>query len=110
MVHSLTSPGCSLSYGFREQVRVRLNRCAGGILWAGQEEGAARIGNTGEPFDEPRAQKTPALRVALEAGARGVVALDRIADTLFARRLADRLAPTQRSCFNLTLTCSMDLG
>jgi len=29
-------------------------------LWRGQEKGAARIGNTGKPFDEPTAQKTPA--------------------------------------------------
>jgi len=34
-------------------------------LWRGQEKGAARIGNTGKPFDEPMTQKTPALRVAL---------------------------------------------
>jgi uncharacterized membrane protein len=33
-------------------------------LWSGQESGTARIGNTGKPFDEPRTQKTPALRVA----------------------------------------------
>jgi len=42
-----------------------LNRCAGEILWCGQEKGAARIGNTGKPFDEPTAQKIPALRVVL---------------------------------------------
>jgi len=40
-------------------------------LWSGQESGAARIGNTGKPFDEPVhsgsvwTQNTPALRVAL---------------------------------------------
>jgi len=34
-------------------------------LRSGQEKGAARIGNTGKPFDEPRTQKTPALRVVL---------------------------------------------
>jgi hypothetical protein len=34
-------------------------------LWRGQEKGAARIGNTGKPFDEHTTQKTPALRVAL---------------------------------------------
>ncbi|HKQ10101.1 MAG TPA: hypothetical protein VJS85_02835, partial [Rhizomicrobium sp.] len=48
-----------------EQVGARLSRCAGGILWRGQKKGAARIGNTGKPFDEPTTQKTPALRVAL---------------------------------------------
>ncbi|HEX4637735.1 MAG TPA: hypothetical protein VH189_16250, partial [Rhizomicrobium sp.] len=42
-----------------------MNRCAGGILRRGQKKGAARIGNTGKPFDEPTAQKNPALRVAL---------------------------------------------
>jgi hypothetical protein len=46
------------------------------------------------------------------ADARGIAALDRIADTPFAvgalslPTLADRLAATQRSCFNLALTCS----
>jgi hypothetical protein len=54
-----------------------------------QEKGAARIGNTGKPFDELTAQKTPALRVAFWTGARGVAALDRISDTLFARLLAE---------------------
>ena len=48
-----------------EQARARLNCCAGGILWRGQEKGAARIGNTGKPFDEPTTQKNPALRVGL---------------------------------------------
>jgi hypothetical protein len=89
-----------------------LNHCAGGILGSGQEKGTARIGNTGKPFDEPVhsdsvwTQKTPALRVALRAGARGVAALDRIADTLFAQLLAVRLAGMQRSGFNLAPTCS----
>jgi hypothetical protein len=83
-----------------------LNRCAGGILWRGQEKGAARIGNTGKPFDEPAMQKTPALRGCVPVDARGVAALDRISDTLFARLLADRLTGTQRSRFNLALTCS----
>ena len=49
----------------KEQAKARLNRCAEGILWCGQEKGAARIGNTGKPFDEPTTQKNPALRVAL---------------------------------------------
>ena len=51
--------------GSVEQAGTRLNHCAGGILWRGQEKGAARIGNTGKPFDEPSTQKTPALRVGL---------------------------------------------
>jgi hypothetical protein len=48
----------------------------------------------------------------LRAGPRGVAALDRIADTPFAvgtlslPTLADRLAATQRSWFNLALICS----
>ena len=78
-------------------------------MWRGQEKGAARIGNTGKPFDEPTAQKTPALRVAFRAGARGVAALGRIADTPFAvgtlslPTLADRLAATQRLQSGLNL-------
>ena len=43
-----------------ERVGTRLTRCAGGILWRGQEKGEARSGTTGEPFDEPTAQKAPA--------------------------------------------------
>ena len=62
----------------------------------GQEKGAARIGNTGKPFDEPRMQKTPALKGCVPAGARGVAALDRIADTLFAPLLA--FASPERQC------------
>ena len=34
-------------------------------MWREQEKGAARIGNTGKPFDELTTQKTPALRVGL---------------------------------------------
>src|SRR6185312_14836434 len=48
-----------------EQVGAILTRCAGGILWRGQEKGEGRSGTTDEPFDEPTTQKTPALRVAL---------------------------------------------
>ena len=75
-------------------------------MWRGQEKGAARSGTTGKPFDEPTTQKAPAPRGCVAAGTRGVAALDRIADTPFARLLADRLAATQRRRFNLTLTCS----
>ena len=70
-------------------------------MWRGQEKGAARIGYTGKPFDEPTTQKTPALRVAFAAGARGVAALDRISDTLFAsvrcRYRPWRIASQQRN-------------
>ena len=65
----------------------------------GQEKGAARRGTTGKPFDEPTTQKAPALTGCVPAGAHGVPALDRIADTPFARLLADRLAGTQRKRF-----------
>ncbi|HKY18926.1 MAG TPA: hypothetical protein VJL82_08325 [Rhizomicrobium sp.] len=41
--------------------------------------------------------KDPGPSGWVAAGARGVAVLDRIADTLFARLLADRLAATQRS-------------
>ena len=71
-----------------EQVGIRLTRCAGGHLRRGQEKGAERSGTTVKPFDEATAQMAPALRVGLRQGARGVAALDRIADTLFARLLA----------------------
>ena len=76
-----------------EQVGIRLTRCAGGHLCRGQEKGAERSGTTVKPFDEPTVQMTPALRVGLRRSARGVAALDRIADTLFARLLA--FAPPQ---------------
>ncbi|MGA7710692.1 MAG: hypothetical protein WCA81_02230, partial [Rhizomicrobium sp.] len=65
-----------------------MTRCAGGHLCRGQEKGAERSGTTVKPFDEPTVQMTPALRVGLRRSARGVAALDRIADTLFARLLA----------------------
>ena len=56
--------------------------------------------------------KDPGPSGWVAVGARGVAALDRIADTLFAvdtlplSTLADRLAATQRSRFNLAPTCS----
>src|ERR1022692_3220895 len=75
---------------------------AGGILRCGQEKGAARSGTTGKPFDEPTAQKTPALRVA----GRRAPAMSRRStvfpirssrvDTLPLSTLADRLAGLQR--------------
>ena len=56
--------------------------------------------------------KDPGPSGWIAAGTRGVAALDRIADTLFAvgtlslPTLADRLAAIQRSRFNLVPTCS----
>jgi len=70
-------------------------------LWRGQENGAARIGDTGKPFDEPTTQKTPALRVALRRAPAVSPRSTVFPDTPFARLLADRLAATQRSWFNL---------
>jgi hypothetical protein len=78
-------------------------------LGRGQEKGAARIGNTGKPFDEPTTQKTPGPSGWVAAGARGVAALERIAYTPFARLLADHLAAPQRSRFNLAPACSQAL-
>ena len=75
-------------------------------MWRGQEQGAARIGNTGKPCDEPTTKKTPALRVALGRAPAVSPRSTVLPDTLFARLLADRLAATQRSHFNLALTCS----
>ncbi len=96
-----------------EQARARLNCCAGGILWprrashadfliarlcrAGQEKGAARIGEYGQAFRRTHDAKDPGPSGCVAAGPRGVAALDRISDTLFARLLADHLATTQRS-------------
>src|SRR5687768_16055567 len=84
--------------------------CAGAILrpWAG--EGRSRVaGTTREPFDEPTTQKRPALRVAC---GRAPASLRRSTDvpaSLFAARLADRLARTQRRLFPYGRTCSDDL-
>jgi len=80
-----------------EQARARLNCCAGGILWRGQEKGAARIGEYGQAFRRTHDAKDPGPSGCVAAGPRGVAALDRISDTLFARLLADHLATTQRS-------------
>ncbi|HEX4637138.1 MAG TPA: hypothetical protein VH189_13200, partial [Rhizomicrobium sp.] len=48
--------GCGVAL---EQVKVRLNRCAGGILWRGQEKGAARIGEYGQAFRRTHDAKDP---------------------------------------------------
>ena len=48
--------------GRLEQDPAKLNLCAGGTLRCGQERGEARsLGATGEPCDEPAAQKPAAL-------------------------------------------------
>jgi hypothetical protein len=79
-------------------------------LRRGQEKGAARIGNTGKPFDEPTAQKTPALRVVFRRAPAASPRSTVFPDTLLARLLADYLAGTQRSRFNLVPTCSQPAG
>src|SRR5579863_7917126 len=83
-----------------------------------QEKGAARSGDYGQAWSlsSGRASRGPGGRThdakdpgpsgCVAAGARGVAALDRNADTLFARLLADRLAATQRSRVNMVPTCS----
>jgi hypothetical protein len=93
-------------FAAEEQVGTRLNHCAGGILRREQEKGAARIGEYGQAFRRTHDAKDPGPSGWAAVGARGVAVLDRIADTAFGRLLADRLAATQRSCFNLVLTCS----
>jgi len=81
------------------------------VAWAG-EKAQPVSGNTGKPFDEPTTQKTPALRVALRRAPAASPRSTVLPDTLFAvgtlslPTLADRLAATQRSWFNLALTCS----
>src|SRR5687768_11148489 len=92
------------------------NACAGAILRPGAlcapdstiarqsraaaGEGRSRVaGTTREPFDEPTTQKRAALRVAC---GRAPASLRRSTDvnaSLFAARLADRLARTQRRLF-----------
>jgi hypothetical protein len=67
-----------------EQVGTRLNHCAGGTLWRGQEKGAARIGEYGQAFRRTHDAKDPGPSGCVAAGARCVAALDRIADTPFA--------------------------
>jgi hypothetical protein len=66
-------------------------------LWREQEQGAARIGEYGQALRRTHDAKDPGPSGCAAAGARGVAAIDRIADTPVARLLADRLAATQRS-------------
>jgi hypothetical protein len=74
--------------------------CAEGILRRGQKKGEARSGNYGQAFRRTHDAKVPGpYRVVRGAGARFVAPLDRIADTLFAVRLADRHARAQRRLF-----------
>ena len=80
--------------------------CAVGILCREQEKGDVRSGTTDEPFDELAVQKTTALRVAVRRSPAVSPRSTVLPDTLFARLLADRIAATQRSWFNLGLTCS----
>jgi hypothetical protein len=66
--------------------------CAAGILRCGQEKGEGRIGEYGRALRRTRGAKDRGPSGCRPADARDVAALDRIADTLFARLLADRLA------------------
>ena len=77
------------------------------MAWAGERRGPYR--QYGQAFRRTHDAKDPGPSGCVAAGARGVAALDRIADTLFARLLADHLAATQRSCSNLALTWSQTL-
>ena len=74
------------------------------MAWAGARRGPYR--EYGQALRRTHDEKDPGPAGCVGAGARGVAALDRIPDTLIARLLADRLAATQRSHFNLALTCS----
>jgi len=74
------------------------------VAWAGERRSPYR--EYGQAFRRTHDAKDPGPSGCVAAGARGVAVLDRIAYTLFGRRLADRLAATQRSWFNLALTCS----
>src|SRR5688572_31051759 len=66
--------------------------------WAG--EGRSGVaGTTGEPFDEPTTQKRPALRVAWGRAPASLRRSTDVTASLFAARLADRLARTQRRLF-----------
>jgi hypothetical protein len=62
--------------------------------WAGERRSSYR--KYGQAFRRTHDAKDPGPSGCVPAGARGVAALDRIADTLFTRLLADRLAGTQR--------------
>ena len=73
---------------------------------AGRRRAKRVAGPTGEPFDDPATRKAPALRVG---SCRAPASLRRSTDgpaSLFAARLADRLATTQRRRFNLGRSCS----
>jgi len=90
-----------------EQVGARLNRSAPeGFCGVGRRKARLVSGNTGKPFDEPTTQKTPALRVAFRRAPAASPRSAVLPDTPFARLLADHLAGTQRSRFNLAPTCS----
>ncbi|HUE64008.1 MAG TPA: hypothetical protein VMO78_06510 [Rhizomicrobium sp.] len=72
-----------------------------GILRRGQKKGEGRIGEYGRALRRTHGIKDHGPSGCRPAAARDVAALDRIADTLFARLLADRLAGRQRRLFAL---------
>src|SRR6185503_4251275 len=69
------------------------------VAWAGERRSPYR--EYGQAFRRTQDTKDPGPSGCVAAGAHGVAALDRIADTPFARLLVVRLATTQRSCPNL---------
>ena len=85
-------------------VARRFSNCAAMPRGAGERRGPYR--EYGKAFRRTHDTKDPGPSGWVAAGARGVAVLDRIADTPFARLLADRRAATQRSCFYLVPTCS----
>jgi len=93
-------------------VRRNATRRAGVFCGVGRRKARLVSGNTGKPFDESVhsdsvwTQKTPALRVAFRRAPAASPRSAVLPDTPFARLLADHLAGTQRSRFNLAPTCS----
>jgi hypothetical protein len=67
------------------------------VAWAG--EGRRPYRKYGRALRRTHGAKDRGPSGCRSAGARGVAALDRIADTLVARLLADRLAGRQRRLF-----------
>src|SRR5437016_566204 len=77
-----------------------------GFCGAGRRRAKSVAGTTSEPVDEPATQKPPALRVVR---GRAPALLRRSTDvtaSLFASRLAVRLARAQRRRFHMRRTCS----
>jgi len=65
------------------------------VAWTAERRSPYR--QYGQAFRQSHDAKKPGPSGCVAARAHGVAALDRIADTPFARLLADRIAATQRS-------------